>query len=511
MIILVLLLIGSLLQQGTPVAPRREGAITGQVLTASGAPIAGLRVAATESDIRNGDIALVSIAITDGAGRYRLENLPRGRYLVMAGAIDLPTYFAGVTAREKATSVMVDEGRVTEQIDFKGPFVSFDGRVAFDDGVAALSGSLPLKLTFDGAVDFSADLRPDGSFRLPYALPGVYRVSVGDIARVRETSVRIGDKDTSGFRLFLITGETETLLLQGAQPDDAQSGARSGTISGRLLRSDGTPAVNVRVLAVDTTATNPDFDSGSVSMAHTDKMGSYRLEGVPPGRYFIVAGPRYAETSYPGVSKAADLVTVADGKSIEGIDFKVDYVSVRGRVVLQGGGTPDVLPGVRLTPIGPGPRQLRADVAAGIYRVVNPDRDGTFEFNYVPPGTYRLGDWGATLSVVVTDKDVSDLQLVIAPNITGRIVVEGGRKAPEWITFQFRGDCVRPECFESMSSVVQTDGSFRTFTSHNAAINSIVGVGPDTYSIKAVSRGGVILDPRSFRGASREELLINLK
>ena len=83
--------------QGIPVLPNESGTITGVLRNAAGMPAAGVRVGAVQqpesvSDLA-GATAMVSIAETDETGRYRLENVPPGRYYIAAGRVDFPSFF----------------------------------------------------------------------------------------------------------------------------------------------------------------------------------------------------------------------------------------------------------------------------------------------------------------------------------------------------------------------------------------------------------------------------------
>src|SRR5689334_13487703 len=99
-------------------APSRKaetGTITGVILRTNGVPATGVRVAVTplpdpKNPAATGD--LISIAQTDEKGHYQLENIPPGKYYIQAGLLELPNYFPGVTALDKATVITVSAGEV---------------------------------------------------------------------------------------------------------------------------------------------------------------------------------------------------------------------------------------------------------------------------------------------------------------------------------------------------------------------------------------------------------------
>src|SRR5262249_39624175 len=110
-----------LLIQGPP-ATSNTGTITGIVRTAEGNPAAGVRVAAMAPPESKADAAssesLAGLAKTDEQGRFRLEEIPSGKYFVAAGRVDSPTYFPGAIDISKGTTVSVTASAVTSNIDF---------------------------------------------------------------------------------------------------------------------------------------------------------------------------------------------------------------------------------------------------------------------------------------------------------------------------------------------------------------------------------------------------------
>src|SRR6185436_1569977 len=97
-------------------SPSQMGAVTGR-LSRNGQPAAGIRVTAMaipEAGVRVSDAAsFASLGLTDSDGRYRLENIPPGRYYVTAGFVDVPTYYPGVASISAAKAVNVEPGGTT--------------------------------------------------------------------------------------------------------------------------------------------------------------------------------------------------------------------------------------------------------------------------------------------------------------------------------------------------------------------------------------------------------------
>ena len=102
---------------------------------------------------------------------------------------------------------------------------------------------------------------------------------------------------------------------------------QGGVISGRIVSMDGTPAAQKRVVA-QAVLERVDVALGASMLAgltQTDNDGRFRLENIPPGRYYIVLDPLDVPSYYPGVTKPdrATIVTVRDVSAIEGMDFKI--------------------------------------------------------------------------------------------------------------------------------------------------------------------------------------------
>jgi hypothetical protein len=256
------LLLLALLVQGD------TGAITGRVLGMNGLPAAGVRVALASPDA-NGKITseiLTGITVTDETGHYRIENIPPGRYGVVAGAVAAPTFYPGTANSSGARVLTVERGSTTAGLDFAlatssapQPFSPQDqinnwslqtqilvqlnqqlalpgkvfvGRVVVDGPL--ISAFLPiLKITFarmaggssstanpgtriagSGIVySVSTDVKLDNSFRLELK-PMPYRIFVG----------RADNKPLVGFVVKSITLGTTDLLKEELKADGPITG-----------------------------------------------------------------------------------------------------------------------------------------------------------------------------------------------------------------------------------------------------------------------------------------------
>jgi hypothetical protein len=110
-------------------------------------------------------------------------------------------------------------------------------------------------------------------------------------------------------------------LLQGI-PIQAQQG---GTVTGMLRDAAGKPVSGVRVAAVAVPQSPADAQTSTAmgAIAETDANGQYRLENVPPGRYYIAAGRLDLPTYYPGTQGMGKgtVVVVTAGSASTQINF----------------------------------------------------------------------------------------------------------------------------------------------------------------------------------------------
>jgi hypothetical protein len=214
-----------------------------------------------------------------------------------------------------------------------------------------------------------------------------------------------------------------TLIALQAVPS---APAQQGVVTGQVRAVDGSPASQLRigVQAVDATT---EF----AALAETDAAGRYRLEGIPPGRYYVTAGLVTSPTYYPGVSNVSEarVVTVTSGSTATGIDFSLvlpAFVRIRGRLSNMPAGIPAGL--LTMSLLSPGALTTTATEAPV-------QSDGSFEFSKVAAGTYnirmsRVTRLGTDVGRVQADKDISNLEIPAPQMLAGRVVVDDGTALP---------------------------------------------------------------------------------
>jgi hypothetical protein len=214
-------------------------------------------------------------------------------------------------------------------------------------------------------------------------------------------------------------------LLQGANFVPA-------AVIGHVNTVDGVPAVATRVVVIaappkGNAAVNLNyFELGApVDRTLTDNEGNYRMQGIPPGRYFVLAGALPNGTYYPAADKPenADVVDVPPGEEVT-IDINLTHRlggKVSGRI------------NANMGQLGPRSATITGPPLEDLLEVpVKPD--GTFEFGHVPPGNkYLVSLWPptsgiASYPITVGQADVSGVTLTPLPTkkVSGRIVMKNG-------------------------------------------------------------------------------------
>lgn len=214
-------------------------------------------------------------------------------------------------------------------------------------------------------------------------------------------------------------------------------------VTGRVVDELGEPFARVSV-----SLSRRRYDNGtrrlvSENGASTDDRGEFRIFGVAPGDYLIVATfqtlnlgsrdrMRYVPTYYPGTAIAteAQRVTIAAAQDVTGLTIPlVRSATATVRGVVRSAGD---------TPIGPFTLVIARDVTGGLDAGMSDGAaapDGSFSIAGLLPGTYLLeahsmmgGREFASKEIAVEGTDVSGVTLTLSKGATarGRITFDTG-------------------------------------------------------------------------------------
>jgi len=414
--------------------------------------------------------------MTDDQGRFAFVNLPAGQYHLVADQYGYLRSAYGRSRPEGAPAPiqLADSQRFTDATIPMWRMASITGRVVdeFGEPVARVSvrglrrtataGRIDLEPS--GVISTATDDR--GIYRLSRLAPGDYAVmvsaklstfpvdilrdaltsrvnlGVGEVARLGDSRyLQIGDQviatmsagsgtlppapDSSGrFRVFQTTYYPTATVVEEAEVMRIAAGdERTGvdirlvavpavSISGRIAGPDGPVSLTpFRLVRAGGSAAYETYDNETAT-GITTADGSFKLLGVPRGRYLLRVGAtsiQSAESSTRATGAKAPLAAVSDPIVVG--DADVTGVSVtayplptlRGRIEMSD----------PVAPVPPESIELILEAFdSGSMRVANPRVDKSYAFTtLLLPGRYIFSGFAGTsrcASVLVNGKEVGD-------------------------------------------------------------------------------------------------------
>jgi hypothetical protein len=428
----VLLAISALFVQGVGLAPNQGGAVTGVIRNATGAPAVGVRVMALARPENLKDLATASsfagLGETDATGRYRLENIPPGRYYIIAGRVDAPTFYPGTVESSAGTVVTVAQAAILSGMDFVLSNASV-GRAVGIFGVPGVpSPIIPLQTVVENGGKlpvFAANWFPSlrfsaGTAQIDVAMddpnvqlqPYDYQVTVANLPQGYVVkSLMHGAVDLRRSPLQLATRTTnpsaQTIVVTLTPPPPSQlAGARvSGRIRGIAKRSI--------------------YLSGVPGIIYSD--GSFEFVGVQPGLHTIVT------RNNPGSERPLATSLVVGAGDI--LDVELEQISVAPadpEVPGSGSAAGNRPPGTRLPavairatvidaetrePFNAGKAYLNGDHGTGF----SLNDNGKVEMLKLLPGKYVLEVYvygvGSIRREILLDAEDVSLNLSLGPEV----------------------------------------------------------------------------------------------
>jgi hypothetical protein len=293
------------------------GVITGQILSVDGTPAVGVRVAAlTPPDSIPGGAGaeiLASLTMTDGAGRYRLENIFPGQYYIRAGPTEFLSFYPGVPTLTEAKLVSVRLNSTSPDVNFGlAQAVKVSGHVA---AAMSLQSAIPISavLIASNGQTLETPVRPDGTFEFPRVAPGTYSAmtlpNIGPQAGLRTVTIPVAKRDIDGIELgggigVRVTGHVTSFISRSAE-------------------------TTVETAAPQKIRMQAPSGSNQILESTVKDDGTFTFAWVPPGAYVLWTLPNLGGGAVAGV-----LVTDKElsGIELKGIDPNISRVSVSGRV-----------------------------------------------------------------------------------------------------------------------------------------------------------------------------------
>jgi 5-hydroxyisourate hydrolase-like protein (transthyretin family) len=377
--------------------------VSGRVVTAAeGTPLASSRVLLIPD--HEGRESQRYAAISDGSGRFMINNVPAGRYRFLAthtGYVDQHYQSSG---DDTGAVLALQPGQEVTDVLFRMTLAAvITGRVNDEDGEPmALIRVVALRKPSDEEMEDREDSPSKGQELYPAGMAqtddrGQYRIfglkageyyikavdeyePMGNVIIGTEWEVRqaLGSQYAPVYYPGVTQiGQAEPLVIrpgEEAHVDLVLRHIKTVQISGRVIGADGKPATDANVYLEQL----PGEDYGVFQGINTDAKGEFKVKGVAPGTYVLHAEQHSSEeANYHATQKIE-----ADNENIDSITLALGRgVHFLGRLDVSGTGTMR-FERMSINLISHG------DQTAGAWARVK--KDGTFQLLDVPDGTFSF-------------------------------------------------------------------------------------------------------------------------
>ena len=238
-------------------------AMSGRV-TLGGRPVVGATVYVSRNEFTGN-------AVSDANGAYKLALDGPGKYLFHASLEN------GVS--HSVRMEVTNEAALTQNFEFDASLLA--GVVQFDDGKPVANAYVSAELVRPavegqaGASRAATQVKADGRFAFEGLAPGVYSLTVRDVARINNAAARFGDTRVDDLELP-VSARRDDLVIRVA-PD--------AVLECRVSSSSGTPAPGATLRLFDPSGAS----YGSWSQETTDGVGLARVGGLAAGEVRVMA------------------------------------------------------------------------------------------------------------------------------------------------------------------------------------------------------------------------------
>jgi hypothetical protein len=339
--------------------------------------------------------ANTSVVRTDAAGQYKLDIPVELSYIACRAA--------GFAAQTKFVRNAVSGGEA--EIDFVlRPGATISGHVVLSDTGEPVGGVPVLIEIYQNSRGFSGlDALPyatsgaNGSFSLEDIPPGVIHVQTdpfrrGMVPAHNPTNLTLAAKD-----------HIENLVLRVS---------RAGKINGIILDPSGVPMADAYVSASSETddENGPPFysiDSYAYSAGPTRADGAFTFSSI----YFDVP---YKISAYSDelLNAYSEVITLTPSHDVQDVTIQFPVGARVSGSVVQHDGSPLVDETVYIAKLTDAGTKSTMNYD-GDYMRINTENDGSFVFNHIPDGQYRISARGPEIDIRVSEsKWISDIRLV---------------------------------------------------------------------------------------------------
>ena len=395
------------------------------------------------------------------------------------------------------------------------PTARLEGQILSQAGEPLRKATVRLQIyggSRQNAVVYADTSDANGSFVFETVSPGRYTLTAQRTGFLSQNyGARSAFNTGPGAVLTLAAGEVMKDLTLKLIPQ--------GVIIGRVVDGDGDPVQGAQVRVMRMLRVSGQRRLTFTGGSGTDDQGDYRIAGLSPGTYYVVADninlrmfaqnetllPGRAPnrqtnvaTYYPSGLDAASAtpVGIAPGSELRGIEIQMRreaVYSIRGLLIDGVTGKP-VTANINVQP------KDNPGFGLGMGRT-NSREDGTFELRNLLPGVYILGAASndgaqgmASEEITITDSDLTGVKLTLAQGatMTGTIKLEGA-SAEARANIVIRPTIVLRGVEGSNRAVgaqTKPDGTFELRNVAAAKFFVFVDNLPDGVYVKSVRAGG---------------------
>lgn len=321
---------------------------------------------------------------------------------------------------------------------------------------------------------FAAATREDGTFEIEGVPAGSFELSFG--SKWQEGS--------RALRVFLPT----TVRARSGATDVRIEAVRGLEIAGEILDASGAPTRTRFRIQVMARTPHGDPDMGTRRFTHSSSDGTFRVTGLPVGRYAVTLHPETRRPDDPGDDDGPTMVSAArlDGVEAGRTDIVIHLTegkALNGRIVDEAGEAVTVRGNLYIYPEGAGPSQQGSIIVS--VNAPGVSAGGYFKTPAIDPNVpYEIfvTHFDGFNQTKVKGIYATDAELVItlksAVSIRGRVKSENGQRVPAGVWVIARATDAPPGA---------KDGFGMTYTG-NAGSFMINGLG--TYKYTLIAGGG---------------------